>query len=393
MDTLQPILKRGRDVWDQINMPKQEFLLRINQVRNYMKKHRISLFLIYGYGTDHCADICYLTNFQTKMNVSAVLILPRDGEPTLFFEGPSRELKTGQRITWIEDIRSSLSGAFSPSGSLAKNCLKFLNGANLIPSKIGLVGVRQFMPFQEYKILIEGLKGCKVLEVDDLFKELRMKKSKTESDQIRRASRIVNTTLNFISDLVLNKMDERIFEAKIDWFARIQGAEDIRILFANSGESNWSLRPSKNRLIKQDEKVSVYLALSFERYWVEGIKTFVAKDSKLIEINNENVKELYQNVIKGIRPGKLISEFYQEVMKIIKASGFIYVPEYVLINGIGLSLEEPPFLKKASNQKFLEDMCVALRLTVKDKDGEYFIFGDTILIHEHSNEVLTQGLF
>jgi len=108
MDTLQPILKRGRDVWDQINMPKQEFLLRINQVRNYMKKHRISLFLIYGYGTDHCADICYLTNFQTKMNVSAVLILPRDGEPTLFFEGPSRELKTGQRITWIEDIRSSL---------------------------------------------------------------------------------------------------------------------------------------------------------------------------------------------------------------------------------------------------------------------------------------------
>lgn len=31
METLQPILKRGRDVWDKINMPVDEFLLRIKK--------------------------------------------------------------------------------------------------------------------------------------------------------------------------------------------------------------------------------------------------------------------------------------------------------------------------------------------------------------------------
>ena len=48
METLQPILKRGRDVWDQINMPKGEFLQRVEKIREKMAGAGIDVLLLYG---------------------------------------------------------------------------------------------------------------------------------------------------------------------------------------------------------------------------------------------------------------------------------------------------------------------------------------------------------
>lgn len=392
METLQPILKRGRDVWDKINMPKDEFILRINRLRNYMDNKGISVLLVFGRGVDNCADVCYLTNFSTKMNVSTILILPQKGNPTLFFEGPSRELKTGQQITWVEDIRSSLAGAFSSSGSLAKDCLKFLNEKNLIPSKLGVLNLRQLMSFQEYKILMEGLKGCEIIELDEIFIELRMKKSEKESNQISRASRIVYNTLIFVSDLRLEELNERIFEAKLDWYARIQGAEDVRILLANSGDSTWALRPADDRIIQSGEEITLYIATSFERYWAEGIRSFLLKDSKFLELKDEKINELYIKIIKSIKPGELISEFYHKTLGEIEKSGYIYIPDYGLGNGIGLSLEEFPFLKEKEEKRFFSGMCISLHLPLKDKKEKYFMLGDTILINESGPTILTKDI-
>lgn len=391
METIQPILKRGRDVWDQINMPEKEFKLRINNLRDYMAEKGISVALVFGSGVDNCGDICYLTNFSTKMNVSAILILPLKEEPTLFFEGPSRELKTGARITWVEDIRSSLSGSFSSSGSLAKDCLNFLNEKHLIPSKIGVSGVKRLMPFHEYRTLMEGLKGCEIIDIDEIFIELRMKKTEKEIDQIRRASRTICNTLSFVMDLILDKVNERIFEAKLDWFARIQGAEDVRILLANSKDSNWALRPADDRIIQSGEEITLYLATSFERYWADIIRTFSLKDSKFLEVKDEKINKLYRNIIDSIKLGTSISDFYNETLRRIEEDGYIYIPDYSLGNGIGLSLEESPFINKSNEGQFLSNMCFSFRLTVKDNMNRYIMLGDTLLIKESVPEILTKN--
>lgn len=356
-----------------------------------MAERKISLLLIFGSGVNNCGDICYLTNFSTKMNISAVLILPFNGDPVLFFEGPSRELKTGQRITWIEDIRSSLSGVFSSSGSIAKDCIKFLNESKFIPSKIGLVGLRKFMPFNEYKNLIEGLKGCEIIETDEIFIELRMKKSEREINQIRRASRIIRNTFSFTLDLILDKVNERAIEAKLDWFTRLQGAEDTRILLASSRDLNWALRPSDDRIIHSGEEITFYISTMFERYWADGIRTFFLKDSKFIEVKNEKIDELYRNIIGSIKPGKSISDFFYETLVKIEKEGYIFISDYGLGNGIGLSLEESPFLNKDEINRFYSGMCFSFRLPIKDKDDNYIMIGDTLLINESGPEILTKN--
>ena len=159
LETLQPILKRGRDVWDQINMPKREFLQRVTKIRKAMTKEGIDVLLVYGSGVNDYGNQCYVSNFVTKLTAGALVIIPRKGDLTLFFEGSSRELKLGQRVTWIDDVRSSLAGVFSSTGSLAGDCVNYLQEHKLIPSKIGFAGLRELMSYRELQRLVEGDKS------------------------------------------------------------------------------------------------------------------------------------------------------------------------------------------------------------------------------------------
>jgi Xaa-Pro aminopeptidase len=389
METLQPILKRGRDVWDQTNMPKEEFLRRVEKIREKMIKKGIDVLLLYGTGVYDCGNVCYISNYATKMTAGILVVIPRKGELTLFFEGSSRELKIGQRLTWVDDIRSSLAGVFSSTGSLAGDCLKYLQESHLIPSKIGFIGLRRLMPYREFQLFIEGTKGCKIVDADSIMNKMRMKKSQRECDQIRRASRIVNNALNTIPGLVLANRDERTMEAKIDWAARLQGAEDVRILLARPKHADWALNPAGDTPIIPGDRVMVYLTASFERYYAEGVRTFVALNSGFSEIKDEKVNELYQQIVADIKPGKSIAQFYKDTLEAIQRKGAKHIPDYGLGNGIGLSLQELPFLDQKDATRFSKGMCFVLRLALQDQERGAMMIGNTICLLESGVEILT----
>jgi Xaa-Pro aminopeptidase len=389
METLQPILKRGRDVWDQINMPKEEFLRRVEKIREVMIKKGMDVLLLYGTGVYDCGNVCYVSNYATKLTAGILVVIPRKGELTLFFEGSSRELKIGQRLTWVDDIRSSLAGVFSSTGSLAGDCLKYLEESHLIPSKIGFVGLRRLMPYRELQLFIEGTKGCKIVDADSMINKMRMKKSQRECDQIRRASRIVNNALNTIPGMALANRNERTMEAKIDWAARLQGAEDVRILLARPKHADWALNPAGDTSILPGDRVMVYLTTSFERYYAEGVRTFVTLNSGFSEIKDEKMNELYQQIVAGIRPGKSVSQFYEETMDMIRQKEAKYIRDYGLGNGIGLSLQEIPFFDEKDTNRFSKGMCFVLRLTLQDQERGAMMIGNTICLSESGVEILT----
>jgi Xaa-Pro aminopeptidase len=389
METLQPILKRGRDVWDQINMPKGEFLRRVEKIREEMTKKGIDVLLLYGAGVYDCGNVCYVSNYATKLTAGALVVIPQKGELTLFFEGSSRELKIGQRLTWVDDIRSSLAGVFSSTGSLAGDCMKYLQESHLIPSKIGFVGLRRLMPYREFQLFIEGTKGCEVFDADSIINKMRIKKSQRECDQIRRASRIVNNALNSIPGMVLASRDERTMEAKIDWAARLQGVEDVRVLLARPRQGDWALNPAGDTPIFPGDRVMVYLIASFERYYAEGVRTFVAGNSGFSGINDEKINKLYQQIMAAVKPGKSVSQFYKETMDAIRRNEAKHIPDYGLGNGIGLSLREAPFFNEKDANRFSKGMCFVLRLALQDQERGAIMIGNTICLSESGAEILT----
>ena len=384
METLQPILKRGRNVWDPINMPKSEFLLRVEKIRERMAAEGLDLLLLYGDIHDY-GDACYVSNFLVRLPAGALVILPRTGEPTLFFVGSSRELKLGQRITWIDDIRSSLAGAFSSTGSLAGDCVNYLKEKNYLASKIGTAGLRPFMSYGEFQRLTEGASGCEFVDAGHMVRSMRMIKSARECDQIRRAARIVRNTLDAIPGVI--SVDERNLQIKIDWAARIQGPEDVRILLGKPKENGWALNPEGNAALANGDAVVVYLAVSFEQYWAEAARTFVVQNGSFVETQNEKASRLYRQIVEDMKPGTPAAEFYRKAMEEIRARTGGYVSDYGLGDGIGLSSREAPFLDGKDTTPFSEGMCFSLRIAVPDENTGAMMLGNTICVRNTGAEL------
>ena len=381
METIQPILKRGREAWDRINMPEMEYRQRILRIQETLKKENMDVLLVYGAGLNGYGNAAYLSNYATKMPWGAFVFVPREGDVTLLFQGGSRELKAVQKITWIEDIRSSM--------NLTQTCLEQLNEKNLIPSRVGIAGPRKLMPVHEFQALLEGTSRCEVIESDHILNDMRMIKSPRECDQMRRSSRIVAQGFDFITDTPFTSPTERRLDALVDREMRLEGVEDVRLLFGKPKETSWAMRPAEDLRLSDGETVIIYLAVSFERYWAEGIRTYIFKETRFTTPAVEQGMALYRQVISEMKPEKKASAYYEEVQSESKKSGLEPVSDYGVGQGIGLDLHESPYINSSDHTRMKQGLCFAIRLTMKDNKIGAIMTGDTFLLAENGPEKLT----
>ncbi len=382
METMQPILIGGRAEWDQINMPKAEFQERVDRIRKEMKKEGIDVLLVYGVFHKY-GDLGYISNYVPIVPKSGALVaIPQKGEAVSFMGGGPREVFATKRITWVEDVR--------PSMHLPTDCVKYLEEKNFMTSTIGFVGLRQLMPYSQWQGLREKTNQCKVVDADYIITDMRIVKSQRECDQIRRSARILLHVFDSIPDTLFRNMNEEILEAIVDREARLAGAEDFRMLVAKPRGKKWALRPAEDVQISPGDSVIIYLAVSFERYWSEGIRTFVAELSSLTKPASENAEALYERISGMIKPGKTASQFYKETIAELQRGKIEYIPDYGLGQGIGLDLQESPVITEEDATLLKEGMCLTLRLAIKDADLGAIMMGDTIHLSKDGPEVLTK---
>ncbi len=380
MDTLQPALKNGRNVWDQINMPLQEFQERLQVVRSAMKMQGMDTLLAYGHAFNEYGNSCYLTNYQIRLPRGSLVTVPEKGDLALFFEGATRGLPSAKLLTWVEDVR--------PCPDVARACGQYLKEKGLINGAIGLAGLSQWMPCYQMKSLRDALPGCRFLPGDDILQEMRMVKSCRETDQIRRASRIVRRGFEFLSSVSFTSMNEKVVEALLIKEARMEGAEDVRVLFGRPGKTPWSMRPSGNSLLEPGGVLILYLAVAYERYWSEGIKTLRVEQKAFSLPNPARLESLYKRSIECLQPGKAISQSCKDIRDEIQKSGADVIDDYGLGQGIGLSLKERPFLREDAKGALEEGMCLSLRLGIRDQKMGALMMGNTFRVSKTGLEGL-----
>jgi Xaa-Pro aminopeptidase len=183
-------------------------------------------------------------------------------------------------------------------------------------------------------------------------------------------------------------MDERSLEIRIDWAARIQGPDDVRILLGKPKEAGWALNPHGDAVLAAKDAVIVYLAVSFEQYWAEAARTFVVEKGNFVETRNEKTSGLYRQIADAIKPGKAAAEFYREAIDGIRARAGGYISDYGLGDGIGLSCREAPFLDGKDTTPFGEGMCFSLRLTIPDEKTGAIMTGNTVCLSDVGTEIL-----
>ena len=381
METMQPTIKNGRYVWDQINMPTAEFQERVKRLTRGMKKEGIDVLILYGNTFNEYGNPCYLSNHLMRLQRGDLVTVSQKGDVTLIFEGASRGLTSVKKMTWIKDVRAC--------GDVPRECITSLKEKKLIPSTVGFAGVRQLMPNNQLEFLIESLGQSRIVDADHLIREARMVKSPREIDQISRASRILARALTFISETPFPNLSERLLEATVCRETRLEGAEDFRMMIAKPKAGTWAFRPSEETSLSPGETVIVYLAVEFERYWAEGARTYTVKDSSLVLVPSEEVGLLYERLIRGIKPGKDSAQFYREAMREIKKSKAEFIPDYGLGEGIGLGIKEFPVFAPKKGVPLKEGNCFSLRLLVKDKTLGAVMIGNTVLLTKKGPEVLT----
>ncbi len=382
METMQPALKSGRNIWDQINMPVEEFHARVKKIKKRMREEGIDVLLLYGNGFNEYGNYCYISNYVIRLPQGVLVAIPGSGEPCLIFEGSSRGISSVKKLTWIDDIRAT--------GDISKECVKYLKERNLIPSVIGLVGLKRLMPHYQLKFLFDSLSKCKMREIDSLIDELRMKKSSFEILQIQRASRIVSRIFDFIKTSSFGELREEILEASSRREARLEGAEDFRMMIARPMEKEWAFKPPEEKIFYPEEKIIIYISVEFERYWAEAIRTFTIRDSSFEEIQPDEVNTLYDSIVGGMVYGKRISQFYKEALAKIKEANFEFVSDYGLGNGIGLGPKEFPMIDGEGRNVLMQGMCLSLRIGVYNKYLGPVMVGDTFHITKKGLKLLTQ---
>ncbi|MFC2072865.1 M24 family metallopeptidase [Chloroflexota bacterium] len=382
METMQPTLKRGRDVWDQINMPRAEFLDRVSIIKKVMQKEGVDVLLLYGNGVDEYGNTCYISNFITAMSRGALVIIPLEGDVVLIFEGASRGLPAAKATTWVEDVR--------PSWDISGEVVKYLQEKNLLSSTVGFVGLRKLMPYDQLSFLYKSLEETKIVDSNHIIRDMRITKSGREYDQIRRASRIVNQAFNFISSNLSINISERTLEAAVDRIARLEAAEDFRMLIAKPLEENWALRPAEDVQILQGDTIIIFLAVEFERYWSEGIRTFFAGPDSLTLLDTDTTGQLYSRIMDGMKAGKAASQFYTEAIGELSNNSVGFMPEYSLGQGIGLSLQESPIISEGDTTPLAEGMCLTVHLAARDNTTGAVMIGNTVYLSENGPEVLTE---
>ncbi len=376
---MQPALKNGRNVWDPVNMPEREFEMRLERIRAQMKKKAIDLLILYGRGLTDYADPAYVSNFVIRLPRGTIALVPLEGAPVLFFEGASRGLPSLLATTCIKNLKAA--------GNVAKECVTYLKEKELIPSSVGLGRLSEQMPYQEFKVLKDALSGCNVLNASTLVPNLRMIKSERECDEIRRAGRIVRKCFDMAASLCSMGMTDQFLEAMLRKQARLDGAEDVRILFAISN-AKAHLRPPENKPIGAGSVFTLYVAAAFERYWAEGIRTYAAGENSLSALASD-LPSAFARALQSVRCGIAVSEVNNTMKEAATQSGFDLLDTYALGNGIGLSLNELPLIAPKGRQRLTEGMCMAMRLPVRDKTFGSIMVGDTLIVTKRGIELVT----
>ena len=347
-------------------MPIEEFLARANRLRGAMAGAGLDALLVYGSGLNGCGHPTYISNYIVKLPFSALVVLPREGEPALMFEGATRGRSAAKATTWIEDVR--------PCWDMANTCLAVLAERKLTTASIGLAGLPRLVPHADWATLAAGLVHAKLVGAEDLVDDQRAIKSVREIAQVRRASEIVRRALDG-----LTSSNESLLAAHVMREARRQGAEDLRLMVARQVEGSWIFRPPEEAEIREGDTVALALSVSWERYWAHATQTFAASGNRLDPLWDDTADARFTRLIAGIKPGVSVRDWIASTAAALTPAEARALEPHGFGHGIGVTPVEAPTLSPGSRSAIASGMCLSVRMALSTERG-IALRGETVIV-------------
>lgn len=380
MQMLHTVLKRGGLVWDREQVPAALFPPRLARVQEAIAAAGHAAWLVYGDALRH-GDLSYLTHYLPRAQ-NALLVVPRPGAPVLLVPGGLRGLPAARELTWIEDVR--------PLSRLPRDLASLAAEQGWEQGTVGLVSVDDLLAAGEWDQIAAALPEVRWQSLglagadDTIVARLRAAKGPAELALLRRAAAIVADGLAAAAATLRPGLTERELLASVDHRMRYGAAEDVRLLIASGPRASVSLRPADDRVLQAGDVVLLHLAAQYQRYWAEGGQTFVlgAADAELRRLARTAATAV-EAMVGPLRGGAQAGSAAEAALTVLhRAPSAAAAPpatpdgsagnsslSYGLGHGIGLDLEEPPYLRPGEAAALADGAVLALHVVLHGSGG------------------------
>ena len=371
MRTMHTVLKRGGLVWVRDVVPAEMFPPRLARVQKAIAAAGHDAWLVYGDAYSY-GDLAYLTHFLPRVR-GAVVLVPREGGPALLVAVGSRDIPAAKTLTWVDDVR--------PFTRLPGEVDKLIREHGLERARIGLVNVEEQLAVDDWEAIRALLPDVAWQSTDGTLVALRAAKDADELAVMRHTSTLVREGLAAAADALRPGGSERAVLAAVDRRLRYGAVEDARVLIASGPRVSSSLRPPDHRVLEAGDVVLLHVAAEYQRYWAEAGQTFVLGTAD--EATRRLAASAEQALIAmtgALHPGAPAGAAADAALASLEAgAGAASGPttpgaanraptalstSYGLGHGIGLDIEEPPYLQPGETTALVEGAVLVLHVVL-----------------------------
>ncbi len=347
-------------------IPRNELERRIKLFQKELLKNKIDYALIL-----QNADLFYFTGFV----FSGIVLISQD-KILIFSRKDTEYINQYANIGKIIEISS------------IKDIKNYIKNNKIIGFETDIV------PYQLIEYYKKLLSPQKISDITPLIREIKAIKSSIEIEFIKNAANLLYILCNEIKKFIKPGIEEykvfakaqeilinnghqgyarmRGFNQEMFYGHILSGRESLISGYLNAPTCGKGLYPafpqgSSRRIIKEGDLLSVDLVAVYNGYHADQTRPFVV--GKITEIYKENFKkavEIQKRVVDMIKPGVLWEDAYYkaiEISKKLKVNDFfmgLKAKVKFVGHGIGVEVDEYPFLAPKMRKEFKENMVFAI---------------------------------
>lgn len=350
--------------------------LRADRLRQVMAQAGWDAVLVAGdcWRSDY---IRYAIDF-TPMEGLALALVPREGAPQVFVEGPAEAARLR-----AEQPRLQVSWSRSPI-ALAEAAL-----AGLDPKRVGLAPSHR-MPLR----LARGPAGESIAACTAVMDRLMRRKAPAEADAVARAVALTDEGYAFFRQIA--RVGRREYEVIADleaWF-RSRGCPEHFIIMGSGGQELRSMHPPGERRLQPGDLVTSEVTPCHDGYYAQICRTLVLGEPTRAQLDAHAIYvEAMEAGIAAVRPGATHGDVARALNDVFRAHG---LGEYVTNaytrvrgHGMGLYVDESHILEDV--KLVLEpDMTLVVHPNTYHPQVGYMVLGDMVRVTDTGCEVLTR---
>jgi len=382
--------------------PRKELEDRLSRLRGHMERAGIESLLV-----AQKMDLYYLSGTTQD----GLLFIPIEGRPLLMIR---RELERARLESPLQEIVSLKSNRDLPS-LLSSHCGR-------LPQVLGLP--LDVLPVRDYFRYQDLFPDTRLTDSASVMTDTRKVKSPFEIELMRAGAEIGRKVYKEAKEILKEGMTEIAFGGLLEAAAKRRGHEGLlRVRSLNYEAYSWhvlsglsggivsqsdspmgglGLSPAfpvgaSLRVMKAHEPILVDFGICYHGYQVDETRMFsIGKMVKKFSDAYKACREIHNAVLEETRPGADCDGLFQRSIQMAEKLG--YSDSYLgppglqtrfIGHGIGLELNEPPFLAQGHTYPLEKGMTFALEPKIVFPGEGSVGFENTVLVTQEGYEVLT----